>query len=57
MNLQTAVGHGTTRKGTEKSAKFVVAVRHLPGDVTWPYSSLFVCVIPCISVAKLPFLG
>ena len=31
--LETAVGHGTTRKGTEKAAKLGSAVHHLPGDV------------------------
>ena len=57
VNRKTAVGHGSTRKDTEKSGKHVPASRHLPGDAMQIHIALFVRVIPCVSVAELPFLG
>jgi hypothetical protein len=57
VNRKTAVGHGNTRKDTEKSDKLSAAVGHLRGDSLKTRTSLFVRVIPCVSVAELPFLG
>ena len=55
MNLETAVGHGTTRKGTEESTNPGFTVRHFSGHVMQAYMPMFIRVIPYVAAAELPF--
>ena len=55
MNLETAVGHGTTRNGTEVSTRPGSAGRYFSGRVMQAYTSMFIRVIPYVGVAELPF--